>query len=658
MTQGPCSDRGREDGEELHDSSPSSSAGVGGSGQAASGQPDSDSAGRMPRRPAEAAGFADGAPADVLAPGPDLAGLLHAVTGSDGAALGTLTDAEVLGAIAAGRRIASWAAWAETAALAEFGRRRAAAGEPSGVSRGAADEVAWKTRMSWQSAGARMARACSAAERLPCTLAALRDGRIDPGYVMVIGDYTSVLSPQDAAEADRLLAEAAAHKTYGELRAAAARLVMKLDPDAVRRRKEEAARRDAHVRLFREDSGNAALMARELPATEALASWQHVQQRALDLRAAGVTGSLRELRVLAMMDLLQERDTRADLGTPQGAGEARSEQAGPGPDADEQAGPGPGADEDDWPDAAEDHNPDNDLGPDAGPDLGPGGMDLGPDANPDLGPGGTDLGPGDGPCGGGPEDGGTGPDGRAGGGPSGPRGSGGRTSLAAQPVIVIPWEALTGGPSGPTEIPGFGMADPRTARDLLAAACRNPQTRICVTILGPDGAARLHGCAPGRPDPGAFHLEQTNGPPDEGGPGPPETGARLASAGARASAADLIRRLKVKLAPISRDRCEHDAAEPGYHPSRRLAHLVKARNMTCTAPGCGAAAAGCDLDHTLAWDKGGITCECGLAPLCRHHHKVKQSSGWRLAQHGPGVLVWRTPARLEYTTGPTNYRAA
>ena len=81
----------------------------------------------------------------------------------------------------------------------------------------------------------------------------------------------------------------------------------------------------------------------------------------------------------------------------------------------------------------------------------------------------------------------------------------------------------------------------------------------------------------------------------------------------------------------------------------------KARNAQCTAPGCGRPAARCDLDHTVAWDQGGITCECGLAPLCRHHHRCKQAEGWHLAQPGPGVLVWRTPAGRTYATTPTVY---
>ncbi|MBV9449202.1 MAG: HNH endonuclease [Streptosporangiaceae bacterium] len=230
-------------------------------------------------------------------------------------------------------------------------------------------------------------------------------------------------------------------------------------------------------------------------------------------------------------------------------------------------------------------------------------------------------------------------------------------------MIVIPWEALGGGPSGPADIPGFGLADPEAARDLLAAACRSPQTRICVTVLGPDGTARLHGCVPGQPDLSKLTAEQACGAPDNNGPGPPGPdpgpgGTGPPSGITPTTAVDLIRRLKVRLTPITRDNCEHDTAEPGYTPSRRLAHLVRARNVTCTAPGCGAAAVSCDLDHTLAWDKGGITCECGLAPLCRHHHRTKQANGWRLEQPAPGLLTWRTPAGLEYTTKPTDYRAA
>jgi hypothetical protein len=108
---------------------------------------------------------------------------------------------------------------------------------------------------------------------------------------------------------------------------------------------------------------------------------------------------------------------------------------------------------------------------------------------------------------------------------------------------------------------------------------------------------------------------------------------------------------------LARVRCDHPRAEPGYRPSRQLQHLVRARNARCTAPGCGRPAARRDLDHTLAWDQGGLTCECDLAPLCRHHHRCKQALGWHLEQPEPGVLVWRTLSGRTYVTTPTVYSA-
>jgi hypothetical protein len=109
------------------------------------------------------------------------------------------------------------------------------------------------------------------------------------------------------------------------------------------------------------------------------------------------------------------------------------------------------------------------------------------------------------------------------------------------------------------------------------------------------------------------------------------------------------------MTPVARGSCDHAHAEIGYHPSRKLKHLVRARSATCTAPGCRRAAVRCDLDHTVPWDQGGLTCECDLAPLCRHHHRCKQSEGWQLEQPEPGVLVWHTPSGRTYTTGPTSY---
>jgi len=118
--------------------------------------------------------------------------------------------------------------------------------------------------------------------------------------------------------------------------------------------------------------------------------------------------------------------------------------------------------------------------------------------------------------------------------------------------------------------------------------------------------------------------------------------------------AQLLRRLNVIIAPIATGECDHRNREDRYTPSRKLKHLVRARNARCTARGCDAQAYHCDLDHTVAYPDG-ITCECDLSPGCRRHHRCKQAPGWRLEQPEPGVLRWTTPSGRSYTTTPTVY---
>ena len=205
----------------------------------------------------------------------------------------------------------------------------------------------------------------------------------------------------------------------------------------------------------------------------------------------------------------------------------------------------------------------------------------------------------------------------------------------------MPWSALTGQSAAPAEVAGFGLADAADARDLAAAAARDPRTRWCVTALHPDGTAAAHGCAPGRHAP-ARHQNPAAGPGRRPGPGPPPgTGPQ-----------DWLR---VRLTPIARGTCGHDRAEPGYRPSRDSSTWSRCATPGAPRPAAAVPAARCDLDHTVPWDQGGLTCECDLAPLCRHHHRCKQAEGWRLEQPEPGVLIWRTPAGRTYATRPTDY---
>jgi hypothetical protein len=99
--------------------------------------------------------------------------------------------------------------------------------------------------------------------------------------------------------------------------------------------------------------------------------------------------------------------------------------------------------------------------------------------------------------------------------------------------------------------------------------------------------------------------------------------------------------------------CAHRRESASYRPPPGLQHLIRIRQQLCVFPGCGRAARRCDLDHTVAYHRGGRTCECNLAPLCRKHHQTKQAHGWTLDQPEPGTMTWTTPTGRRYTTQPT-----
>jgi hypothetical protein len=245
------------------------------------------------------AGFAQNGEADTMAPGPLLATVVHTVTGDDGKGLAGCSEDQLLGIISAARRMEARAAWTLLAATAEFAARHAGSRPADEF---AAVQLGYELHLTPLSAAGQMQYSTMVTTRLPATFAALHAGRIHPVQLRIIADETSILSDQDAAEADKILADSTPDLTFGETRSAAHKLVLTLDPEAVRKQK-EAAKRDTHVRPFRERSGHAGMVARELPSDEVLASWQHIEQRALDLRAAGIPGTLQELRVRAYLDL-------------------------------------------------------------------------------------------------------------------------------------------------------------------------------------------------------------------------------------------------------------------------------------------------------------------------------------------------------------------
>ena len=91
-----------------------------------------------------------------------------------------------------------------------------------------------------------------------------------------------------------------------------------------------------------------------------------------------------------------------------------------------------------------------------------------------------------------------------------------------------------------------------------------------------------------------------------------------------------------------------DVGRTRYRPPAALADLVRARDRSCTHPGCERPARGCDIDHVIAWEDGGTTSLENLTCLCRAHHRLKHTPGWALTRTPGGALIWRTPSGARY----------
>ena len=251
-------------------------------------------------------GFGSGDDLDVLEPGPALAGLTDTATGPD--RIADLDDDELIGALRAWRRLESWTAAGTLAMVAELARRRpddrtapAKPGQfPDQPSEFLTDEIAAALTLTGPAADTCLDLAMDLATRLPGTAHALRAGIIDYLKARIIAEATRILSDQDARRVEtRILAEAG-QQTSGQLRAALARTILAIDPEAAQRRREQA-QRDPRIRRWREDAGTAALAGYGLPPADVLEADQHLTERALDLREAGLPGTMDELRARAYL---------------------------------------------------------------------------------------------------------------------------------------------------------------------------------------------------------------------------------------------------------------------------------------------------------------------------------------------------------------------
>jgi hypothetical protein len=190
----------------------------------------------------------------------------------------------------------------------------------------------------------------------------------------------------------------------------------------------------------------------------------------------------------------------------------------------------------------------------------------------------------------------------------------------------------------------------RMARDLLTTDPRGMDARRADALLeltigrrSPDeagpGAVLVHVTVPATT---ALGLDDQPGELDGFGPVPASMARRLASADA---ATWRLVTTHARTGP---------AVDPGstaYSPSAALADLVRIRDRTCRFPGCRQPSRRCDLDHVVPWPEG-PTSAGNLAALCRHHHRLKHQTGWRVRVGVDAALTWTSPTGRRYTTTP------
>jgi hypothetical protein len=181
----------------------------------------------------------------------------------------------------------------------------------------------------------------------------------------------------------------------------------------------------------------------------------------------------------------------------------------------------------------------------------------------------------------------------------------------------------------PGFIPELGVnVTGKVARDLITAGSGNPASRWCLTEVDPaTGYATAHGCARG------LHSW------------PPTAGMR-----------EFIASLGVRMERLATESGEDGRTEPQHDPSRKLRHMIEARNATCATPGCDHPAVTSDMEHRVEYENGGKTSEGNLDPATHGHcHRLKQNERWQVIKTGPRETVWIGPSGRKRVVLPTRY---
>jgi hypothetical protein len=585
-----------------------------------------------------------------LPPGPELAAALAEAERAG------LDDFELVEAMAAYRRLSSWAQAQEMGAVLSLSARRRR-GPAAKVLSGTADcsefvpvEVALTLGLTDYSAVRLVQRAYALADRFPAVFTALGAGQLDMPRVLIILEKTGHLSDALCSRVEAAILPGAFWQTTAQLRDTVEREVAIADPATAEERRQQAI---AQRRLVRHNSGEgtSGLYLLDAPPELTAAIYQRVTVCARQMKNAGDRCSMGVLRA----DILTAWGLGAD---PTVLHECPPPKPKPGHD---DAAPDYPADE---PEAASDDAPNAEPSDQPGPSDWPDPFDQPelPDPHdlPDLppppdvpsGPWDDDPEPGfvglfpvcddDDACSD-PAD--TGED--SGGSPrrpasvtppaglTAPGGFGvpGGFGAVGGINLVIPLETARGRAQRPGELDGYGPILPVPSRQLLHQATTDAVPWRW-TVVDDHGRAVYHGTTGHRPN------------------APGDWDALLR---------DVQAQLAARAADLAVTGCSTDHPPPGEPNTTRYRFPIEARikigvrDRTCRTPGCRTNARLADVDHTVPHHLHGPTCACNGGPECRHHHRTKQQEGWHLDQPRPGLFVLTTPAGHQYTTEPDPY---
>jgi hypothetical protein len=190
---------------------------------------------------------------------------------------------------------------------AELGEDRPGPDSSELCERGIAFEVAAALGVSATSARLLIADADDLTGHHRCVLDAFRQGRVSLFTARQIATGTRVLPDHLAAELDPVVAEEAAQLLPGQVKGMVEARVIAADPDAAARRA-AIARDDTNV-VFRPQPDTVATVTATLPAEQALACYQALDQHARTLRASGDARTLSQLRCDTLVERLTGTST-------------------------------------------------------------------------------------------------------------------------------------------------------------------------------------------------------------------------------------------------------------------------------------------------------------------------------------------------------------